>query len=188
VEDAASRAPTAASLLRLFGDVRTERLVLSRPRAADGAAMFRIHGDPETQRYNPFGPDPDQAASEKALRAWLRQWADEGTGYWAVRRSRDAEVIGFGGVRGMVWRERAILNLYYRFTPRAWGQGYASEMARAAVGLARAHLPALPIVARVRAENLASIKTAERAGLERRPDLGAEEHLVFALGWPDAML
>jgi hypothetical protein len=31
--------------------------------------------------------------------------------------------------------------------------------------------------------NIASARTAERAGLVRRPDLDDEEHLVFALGW-----
>lgn len=178
--------PSSTSLLRVFENARAERLILRRPAAADGAAMFRIDGDPATNRYNPAGPDPDQAASDERLRAWLQQWAEEGFGYWAVSLPRDAEIIGFGGVRRMLWCDRDILNLYYRFTPAAWGHGYATEMARVAVGLARAHLSALPIVARVRAENVPSIKTAERAGLRRRPDLDAGEHLIYALGWSGA--
>ncbi len=177
--------PTAASLLPRFAGVRTGRLVLSRPRADDGAAMFRIHGDPETNRYNPAGPAPDLAASEETLRVWLRQWEEDGFSYWAVRLLDAPEIIGFGGVRRMTWRDREILNLYYRFAPTAWGHGYATEVAREAVSLARAHLPTLPIVARVRAENIASIRTAERAGLARRPDLDTADHLVYALGWPD---
>lgn len=176
--------PTAASLLPRFAYVRTDRLILSRPRADDGAAMFRIHGDPATNRYNPAGPAPDLAASEETLRAWLRQWAEDGFSYWAVRLLNAPEIIGFGGVRRMTWRDRDILNLYYRFAPTAWGHGYATEVAREAARLAHAHLPALPIVARVRAENAASIRTAERAGLTRRSDLDTTEHLAYALGWP----
>src|SRR5258708_11738405 len=97
-------------------------------------------------------------------------------------RARFAHFIGFGGVEHRVWREREVLNLYYRFTPSAWGQGYATELARTAVSLARIYLPQWPVVARTRANNIPSIRTAERAGLVRRPDLDTE-HVVFALGW-----
>lgn len=176
-------APAPADLAATFGLVRTERLVLRRPTSDDGAAMFAVHGDPQTNQYNPYGPDPDLATSEDVLRQWLRQWEEDGYGYWAVSLLLNDEVIGFGGVRRYPWRERDILNLYYRFTPAAWGHGYATEAARAAVALARAHLPALPIVARVRAVNVASVRTAERAGLLWRPDLDTGEHMVFALGY-----
>ena len=179
-----SPSPAVADLARVFQEARSDRLILRRPEASDAAAMFRIHGDPETNRYNPAGPAPDLAASEETLRAWLRQWAEDGFSYWAVRLLGDPEIIGFGGIRRMTLRDRDILNLYYRFAPTAWGHGYATEVAREAVSHARAHLPMLPTVARVRAENVASIRTAERAGLARRPDLDTAEHLVYALGWP----
>ena len=176
-------APLHAELAAAFSFVSTERLVQRRPAAEDGAAMFAVHGDPQTNRYNPYGPDPDLATSEEVLRQWLRQWDDDGFGYWAVTLLTDPVVIGFGGVRRVTWRDRDILNLYYRFTPGVWGHGYATETARAAVGLVREHLSALPVVARVRSVNIASARTAERAGLVRRPDLDDEEHIVFALGW-----
>lgn len=181
-------APTAASLLARFAAVRSARLTLSRPSSDDAPAVFRIPGDPETNRYNPNGPLPDLGAAEIMLRGWLRQWAEDGFGYWAVRREPAGEIIGFGGVRRMPMEHmeaRDILNLYYRFTPTAWGHGYATKMAREAVRLARSALSALPIVARVRPANLLSIKTAERAGLTIRPDLGGRDHLIYALGWPE---
>lgn len=76
------------------------------------------------------------------------------------------------------------MNLYYRFTPSAWGQGYATELARTAVALAQTHFPHWPVIARTRAGNIASMRVAERAGLARRPDLDTE-HIVYALGWMD---
>jgi|SRR5579871_394875 RimJ/RimL family protein N-acetyltransferase len=175
---------TPSELVRIFARVQTERLILRRPRATDGSAMFRVHGDPETYRYTPVDPDPDLATSEATLRRWLDQWDEEGYGYWAValQQTQD-EVIGFGGVRRFVWRERDIANLYYRLTPAVWGNGYAAEVAQAAVQFARAHLSHLPVVARIRAANIPSLRTAERSGLLRRPDLDEDEHLIFALGW-----
>ena len=172
-------------LAHVFDEVHTKRLVLRRPTTDDGTAMFRIHGDPATYRYSPRSPDPDQATSEKDLQRWILHWQDNGYGYWAVTLLHTGEVIGFGGIAQMYWRDRDVLNLYYRFTPSAWGQGYATEMAQAAVHLTRTHLPHLPIVARIRDKNVPSKRVAERAGLLRRPNLDTE-HVVFALGWtPD---
>lgn len=172
----------AADLAAIFDEVDSERLLLRRPRPTDGVAMFAIHGDPATNRYNPHGPDPDLATSEESLRFWLQHWEVFGFGYWAVTFPQSENIIGFGGVEHRVWRERDVLNLYYRFTPGAWGHGYATELAQTAVTLARKHLPHWPVIARTRAGNIPSIRTAERAGLTRRPNLDTE-HIVFALGW-----
>lgn len=177
-----TRILTPAELAAIFGEARTERLVLRRPRPEDGPAMFAIHGDPETFRYSPRSPDPDLSTSEKDLRRWLRIWENDGYGYWAVTLPGMLDVIGFGGISRFMFRDRNALNLYYRFTPAAWGHGYASEMARTAVTLARTYLPQLPVIARTRPANIASIRTAEKAGLQRRPDLD-NEHVVFTLGW-----
>lgn len=173
------------TLVDIFDEVHTKRLVLHRPTHDDGVAMFRIHGDPATYRYSPISPDSDLATSEKGLQEWLIEWQDYGYGYWAVSLAHKEEVIGFGGISLMHWRDREALNLYYRFTPNAWGQGYASEMAQTAVSLAQTYLPQLPVIARIRDVNVASKRVAERAGLLRRPDLDTE-HVIFALGWTPA--
>ncbi len=176
------RAPS--ELASIWSWQQTARLTLRRLLPTDGPAMFAVPGDPATYRYSPARPHPDLATSEEMLRACLQHWDTSGFGYWTVLLARGAEekIIGFGGVEHRVWRDRDVLNLYYRFTPSAWGQGYATELAQRAVSLARTYLPQWPVVARTRANNLPSIRTAERAGLIRRPDLDTE-HVVFALGW-----
>ncbi|HEY7022084.1 MAG TPA: GNAT family N-acetyltransferase [Ktedonobacterales bacterium] len=173
----------ASDLARAFDIVRTERLALRRPNAGDAIAFFQIDGDPEANPFNPDSPAPDVAASEARLHEWLRQWQEDGYGYWALAVPPDSAVVGFGGVRRIIWRDRTVLNLYYKLQPAIWRHGYATELARAAVSLAQTYLPQLPIIARTRLDNLASQRTAERAGLRRRPDLDTAEHVIFALGW-----
>jgi len=172
-----------ADLATIFGEVRSARLVLRRVQKSDGPAFCAVDGDPATHRYTPAGPAPDLASSEQRLHGWLEHWEEEGYGYRAAILPRTEQILGFGGVRHDVWRERDVLNLYYRFTPSAWGQGYATELAQTAVALAQEHLPPWPVIARTRPGNSAPMRTAERAGLRRRPDLDTE-YVVFALNWP----
>jgi RimJ/RimL family protein N-acetyltransferase len=167
----------------VFDLVRTARLTLRRPDSGDTQAFFQVDGDPATNRFSLAGPAPNLAASEERLCEWLRQWHEDGYGYWALAVAPDATVVGFGGVRHITWRDREVLNLYFKLQPAFWRRGYATELARTAVDLARAYLPHLPIIARTRPNNLASARTAERAGLLRRRDLDTAEHLIFALGW-----
>jgi RimJ/RimL family protein N-acetyltransferase len=143
--------------------------------------MFRVHGDPQTNQYNPAGPHPDLATSEEMLRECLQHWSTFGFGYWAVMLAEPESVLGFGGVERRLWRDQEVLNLYYRFTPSAWGQGYATELAQTAVTLAREHLSSFPVIARTRSKNLAAQQVAQRAGLLHQPDLESE-HLVFVAG------
>ncbi|GCE21825.1 GNAT family N-acetyltransferase [Dictyobacter kobayashii] len=172
-----------ADLATIFGEVRTGRLVLRRLKESDGPVLFAVDGDPATHRYTPGGPAPDLASCEQRLRGWLAHWKEEGYGYWAVVLPQTEQVLGFGGVVHRAWNDRDVLNLYYRCTPSAWGHGYATELAQTAVALAQEYLPPWPVIALTRPGNIASMRTAERAGLLRRPDLDTE-YIVFALNWP----
>ena len=109
----------------------TERTVLRRPVPSDLDAVYRVHSDPKTNVYNPSGPDVDLHASEKRLAGWIEHWTDQGFGYWTVMIGE--AVGGFAGLQRATWLDRPVLNLYYRFAPEFWGQGFAVEVARFAV-------------------------------------------------------
>ena len=113
---------------------------------------------------------------------WEREWHTVGFGFWAVSLLDDARVIEFGGLTLRTFRERAVLNTYYRFAPSAWGQGYATEMGRAAVALAGTLLPELPVIVGVRPGNRVAQAVAEKLGLVHTPDL--DDHmLTYAVRW-----
>jgi RimJ/RimL family protein N-acetyltransferase len=163
-----------------FDRVDTERLLLRRPTTADLAAHHRIHADPRTWTHRPELRLTGVEQSERQLVHWLDHWERHGYGYWSVERA--GRVVGFGGLMLLPqWRAPDdAVNLYYRFEPESWGNGYATETARAALDLAARELPGLLVVARIRPTNLVSTRVAERAGMTRRPDLDDGEFLVYA--------
>ncbi|MGQ0841261.1 GNAT family N-acetyltransferase [Actinokineospora sp.] len=146
-----------------MGELRTERLIMRAPTADSSAAMIDIHGDPKTNRYRPGGSAP--AAESAALLAdWMDHWRTHGFGYWAIDLAETGETIGFGGIQHREFDGTRHLNLYYRFRPSAWGRGYASEMAAAAIALAATELPDTPVWIITNADNEPACRVAERLG------------------------
>ncbi len=97
--------------------------------------------------------------------------------------------LGFCGIKLTQFGGREVLNLLYRLDPTAWGHRVATESAAAVLGWATTHVPDHPVIARVRPDNIASQRVAERIGLHRaqRLDTDGEDGLdwIFVSDWPD---
>lgn len=144
----------------------TARLVLRQPSEADLKAIFDVHRSPETNVHNPAGPMTHPAEAVSRLAEWQRGWLEHGYGYWTVARlDRPETVVGFGGVmKKQITPELFDNNLYFRFRPEAWGQGYAGELVEAALKHTFGELAQEHIFGMTRPNNTASRKTLERAG------------------------
>lgn len=154
--------PTLADL------VLTERLRLRRPASADLDVLFEVHADPEASRFNRSDPPRSLEESLAVLESWLEHWRVHGFGPWVaeeISAPPGGPVIGFGGLRWRGAREPPGLNLYFWFRPSAWGHGYATELARAAIRFAFVELGADEVSAIINPENQPSIRVAERAGM-----------------------
>jgi RimJ/RimL family protein N-acetyltransferase len=156
---------------RTGDELRTGRLSLRRPTAADIDAIFEIHSDPRTCLHNPSDRLTRREEADELYQRWDEQWQRRGYGYWVVRRHGSAARLGFCGIKPMELGSMKILNLFYRFAPSAWGQGLAGEAATAVVAWAAGQVPDLPLIARVRPANIASQRVAIRAGLTRAEHL-----------------
>ena len=158
-------------------DLRTERLRLRRVTIPDLPALTEISTDPRTNQHRPGGP-PTRAESQELLRDFVADWDRTGFGYWVVER--EGQVIGIAGVRPVSVRGAPCWNLYYRFAPASWGQGFAAEAASAALDVAQQREPERPVVVRTRPANQAAIRLAQRIGMVRRPDLDWRGLIAFA--------
>ena len=144
----------------------TKRLILRRPTKADIDALFEIHSNPETNVYNPAGPMKGLADAVQSFEDWEQSWLEYNYGYWTVLRLNAPErVVGFGGVMKKQLTPRLFdNNLYFRFRPEAWGQGYAGEMVSAALEHTFNTMGQGRVFGITRPNNTASRKTLERAG------------------------
>lgn len=140
-------------------DVRTERLRLRKPTKADQQVVIDIQTDPATHTHD---RPQDEDAAKDLLASWLRHWDEHGFGYWIIER--EGATLGVGGLQYKTVDGQPQLNLYFRLRPSAWGQGYAPEMAQAAIAWAERAVPEQPVWIITNVGNTAALRVAEKLG------------------------
>ena len=134
--------------------IRTERLLLRRPRAGDLDAFFEITGNPLAMRYWSTLPHADVSVT----RTWLdNMLAREATGGQHFAIELDGRVIGEVGAGRLP-------DFGFILHPDVWGRGFATEASRAAI----AHIFAVTDTPDLRADvdprNAASLAVLARLG------------------------
>jgi RimJ/RimL family protein N-acetyltransferase len=144
----------------------TQRLRL-RPRAmADLDACVAMDLDPDVHRFIYGNKPPDPAQHRAKLRARIASaWPATG-GIWVVEWQ---DAPGFLGWCGLFPLEASgLIEIGYRYIRSAWGQGIATEAARAVLDHGFCALGFDPIVAVTHPANLASQHVLEKIGLNAR--------------------
>jgi len=152
------------------GLIDTERLVLRRWRAEDRAPFAALNADPRVMELLPQRLDREQS---DALVDRIEEHFDaHGYGLWCVDVRAGASCIGFVGLATAPFEApfTPAVEVGWRLAHSAWGHGYASEAARAALafGFDRADLD--EIVSFTASHNARSRAVMERIGLVRDPD------------------
>jgi RimJ/RimL family protein N-acetyltransferase len=164
----------------------TARLTLRRLTGADLDWLAALHGDPTVMRYIDSDPVPAAVVASRTLPGILAEYDQlpAGLGCFAAV-PRDGAAVGEGAAPGAVaapahpigWialrpafsagleSEQSSTELGYRLFPAAWGQGYATEGARALVRHAFAAVGVDRLVATTMTLNTGSRRVLEKAGL-----------------------
>ncbi|MET3638358.1 MULTISPECIES: GNAT family N-acetyltransferase [Curtobacterium] len=151
----------AHQLLTPQQEIRTDRLVLTPLTPADIDDVHAVFSDARTWGHLPSGRHADRATTVDLVQRKIGGRARHGLGSWTVRTT-DGAFVGVGGVDMTAAR---VWNLGYRLAPAAWGQGYASEVAAAAIDQAHRTAPCVPVTGRVLTSNPASAAVLRKAGL-----------------------
>lgn len=161
--------------------LETERLRLRRFQREDADAVFAIIGDDVAMQYYPKTFNRHDA--KEWIERNLRRYAEHGHGLFAVTLKGSEEVIGDCGVIRQEVEGGPELEVGYHFRRDQWKHGYATEAARACMGLAFHAFGAEKVISLIRPENVPSRRVAERNGMEieRQVMHAGLLHLVYAM-------
>jgi ribosomal-protein-alanine N-acetyltransferase len=145
--------------------IETERLYLRRFEDTDRDAYYqRIYADPEVMRTLPAGkPIAREDFDSRVTRLMVDHWCQHGFGPWVVVHKADQSVIGHCGLK--YWPDSLDVEVFYALAKPYWGQGLATEGARASLRYGFEERELDHIIAAAFVDNLASRRVLEKIGM-----------------------
>jgi [ribosomal protein S5]-alanine N-acetyltransferase len=146
--------------------IETERMILREFELEDLDAVLRFGRDPQVTQYT---GDAEMIQTEEDARnvitdVWHVDYRTHGYGRLAVEMKDTQEVIGFCGLKFLPELER--IDIGYRLLPAYWGQGLATEAAKASLEHGREVLGLSGILGIAMVENVASQNVLKKIGLK----------------------
>jgi RimJ/RimL family protein N-acetyltransferase len=162
-------------------EMRTDRLLLRRWRDGDAEPFADLNADAEVMR---FFPGRLSRVESDALAARADALFDtHGYGLWALERRSDGAFLGFTGLSPMPVGVPGAdgVEVGWRLARSAWGQGFASEAASAALRFGFDSLGLAEVNSITAAVNIRSRRVMERLGMRLAEEF---DHPRIAAGSP----
>ena len=160
------------------------RLRYERPWLEHGQLYADLFADPavaEALWPGALGGPRTRDQAIELLRADIEHWRREGFGPWVCCERATGVFVARGGLRRTTVRERPCVELLYAVRSDAWGLGYASEIAAAA--LAHAHkLGLTDLVGFTLTTNAASRRVLQKVGMRFEGETFEHAGLPHLLG------
>ena len=161
-------------------ELETERLLLRRWRTADRGPFAAQNADPAVMRHFPALMTRGQSdALADRIEAHFER---EGWGLWALQERATGDFLGFTGLMRPAFDAPFMpaVEIGWRLRRSAWGQGLATEAARAATTFAFGELDLPEIVSLAVPANTRSLAVMERLGMRHDPAEDFDHPLVAA--------
>lgn len=164
--------------------LETPRLALREFEPGDADAIARVLSDPETMRYYPA--PYDRAAVEQWIARNRQRYRDDGVSLWAVLLKKTGEVIGDCGIIRQQVEGEYLYEIGYHLRRDHWGQGLATEAAKACRDWGFANLKVDRLISLIRPENIPSQRVAERNGMTlwKEVEWRGLRHNVYSVDHP----
>lgn len=161
--------------------LETSRLRLRPWRDEDFAPFAALNADPQVMAH--FPATLDRAESDVLAARCQSLIEAQGWGFWATEIKASGDFIGFVGLHRPIAELpfSPCIEIGWRLARPFWGQGYASEAARAALSFAFNDLALAEVVAFTSLENRRSQAVMERLGMRRAENF---EHPALPPGHP----
>jgi RimJ/RimL family protein N-acetyltransferase len=160
--------------------LRTERLLLRGWSPEDRDPFAALNADPRVMEF--IGPAMARERSDLFADRIEARLAEHGFGLWAVEVPGVAPFVGYVGIAipSLEAPFMPAIEIGWRLDAAFWGNGYASEAARAALAFAFGTLGLDEIVAFTNVGNVRSRRVMERIGMTYDPESDFEHPSVPA--------
>ena len=170
--------------------IHTGRLLLREWREDDRTPFAQLNADPRVMEH--FPSVLDRTESDAFVDAIFSGWA-RGFGLWAVEERATGDFIGYTGFAAPSFEApfTPCVEIGWRFRADRWGNGLATDAARAAMGWAVSNIepPRGEIVSFTTVGNVRSRRVMEKIGLlrdesadfdhPRLPDWEHKRHVLY---------
>lgn len=181
----------------------TDRLVLRGWRDDDRGPYAALNADPIVMEHFPSTLTSRQ--SDEMVDRMVASWSDRGFGLWAVEvvdhEGGPGQFVGFVGLSSPLWEAAftPCIEIGWRLSRHAWGHGYATEAARAALawGFSELDPPGDEFVSFTTEANARSRRVMEKLGMRRDPaddfdhpllpDWAGCRHVLYRIGRAEAV-
>lgn len=156
-------------------EIETERLLLRGPRPGDVEAWSAYIGDPDYLRYLPRRNLTPLARAEQTINSITQTWEQQPPSdiAWVITLKATGQLIGWSGAGPA--EENGDAELVYMLGKPYWGQGFATEAARAVMRYGFENRIWNRIVAAIIPGNIASRRVLEHVGFAYEKDVNYYE-------------
>jgi len=183
--------------------LETDRLILRHIEWSDLDALHALMSDPDVMRFVGNGSPKTRQQTERLMGFWIadngRAWEehtlerlpqlrraierDAHFALWATVEKRTNRIIGRCGLLAWDLEGRKEVEVGYMIAKAHWGQGFATEAARATRDYAFERLGLERLISLIQPANIASQRVALKIGMAHERDVKVREipAMVFAI-------
>ncbi len=152
--------------------LETERLILMDILESDVDGIFELDSSAIVHKYLGNNPIKTKEKAAEIIQFILQQYKNLGIGRFAAIEKSSGDFIGWPGLKLNTGEKEALngktefYDIGYRFIPRYWGKGYATESSLATLEFGFNKLNLETIVGAAETENIASNKVLKKIELK----------------------
>lgn len=163
--------------------ITTERLYLRSFLPQDAEAFYSMNADREVIRYTGDPPFESVQAAEIFIQQY-DHYDKYGFGRWALLEKESEQFIGFCGFK--YHENNGEIDLGFRLMRQYWGNGLATEAAKASLVFGQQQLKLKRIIGRAETANTGSVRVLEKIGMlfEKAIDFEGKSGVQYAIHYP----
>lgn len=152
--------------------LETERLILRDLLDSDVEGIFALDSDSIVHQYLGNNPIKTMKQAEESINFIKQQYEELGIGRFATIEKSSGEFIGWSGLKLNTGESEALndrqdfIDIGYRFIPKYWGKGYATESSIATLQYGFETMNYDTIYGAADIENIGSNKVLQKIGLQ----------------------